>query len=213
MAVTDAASSCSPQPNAQPPPPIAQAPKPTRVICMSVPPKGTVGNVSLIVLRPIVVSPRKRRRCPSSSEAPWTPGHPPERNDSIVPSDGTSAHPRRGARRAVPRGRLLLEVRAARSLDPPAADTPESIRSLERNVSGCDLTRFHSDGAGHLDTQETSRDEAALGSGDPRRRPADLDRRELLVPHRWPVDVAQLRRRGHRRRAGRHARERHDAHP
>src|SRR5665647_3128503 len=65
----------------------------------------------------------------------------------------------------------------------------------------------------HLDPRESPHDETTLGSGHPRRRPADLDRRELLVPHRWPADVAQLRRRRHRRRARRHARERHDAHP
>src|SRR6059058_5808591 len=45
MAASDAVSSCGPQPNAQPPPPIAQAPKPTVVISSPLEPSGRVGSV------------------------------------------------------------------------------------------------------------------------------------------------------------------------
>src|SRR5439155_13803555 len=42
----ESASSCGPQPNAQPPPPIAQAPKPTVVILSPLLPSGPVGAES-----------------------------------------------------------------------------------------------------------------------------------------------------------------------
>ena len=42
IAATDSSSSCGPQPNSQPPPPIAQAPKPTRVIRIPVVPSSVV---------------------------------------------------------------------------------------------------------------------------------------------------------------------------
>src|SRR5438067_1879054 len=42
MAATESASSCGPQANAQPPPPIAQAPKPIGVMCRSELPSGRV---------------------------------------------------------------------------------------------------------------------------------------------------------------------------
>src|SRR5256884_199009 len=45
MAARDAVSSCGPQPNDQPPPPIAQAPKPTVVISSPLVPSGRVGKV------------------------------------------------------------------------------------------------------------------------------------------------------------------------
>src|ERR1700716_1000860 len=46
MAAIELASSCGPQPNAQPPPPIAQAPKPTVVISRPLEPRGRVGNLA-----------------------------------------------------------------------------------------------------------------------------------------------------------------------
>ena len=42
IAAIDSSSSCGPQPNSQPPPPIAQAPKPTRVISRPVAPSWVV---------------------------------------------------------------------------------------------------------------------------------------------------------------------------
>src|SRR5439155_24530632 len=55
MAASDAVSSCGPQPNAQPPPPIAQAPKPTVVISSPLVPSGRVGNVvAVIESKPLV---------------------------------------------------------------------------------------------------------------------------------------------------------------
>jgi hypothetical protein len=59
MAPMDSASSWLPQANAQPPPPMAQAPNPTRVSSMSVQPSLAVGKevfilVLLIALSPIV---------------------------------------------------------------------------------------------------------------------------------------------------------------
>src|SRR6266581_3151021 len=47
MAAIESASSWLPQANVHPPPPIAHAPKPTRVIRMSVVPSGAVGSVSV----------------------------------------------------------------------------------------------------------------------------------------------------------------------
>src|SRR5438046_1163930 len=45
IAASESASSCGPQPNAQPPPPIAHAPKPTVVMPSPLEPSGRVGNV------------------------------------------------------------------------------------------------------------------------------------------------------------------------
>src|SRR2546430_5527119 len=45
IAASESVSSCGPQPNAQPPPPIAHAPKPTVVISSPLEPSGRVGNV------------------------------------------------------------------------------------------------------------------------------------------------------------------------
>src|SRR5213592_4540973 len=45
IAASESASSCGPQPNAQPPPPIAHAPKPTVVMSSPLEPSGRVGNV------------------------------------------------------------------------------------------------------------------------------------------------------------------------
>src|SRR5437764_2960711 len=55
MAAIDSSSSCRPHPNSQPPPPIAHAPKPTRVICRSLAPSVAesscvLGIVSLVAL-------------------------------------------------------------------------------------------------------------------------------------------------------------------
>src|SRR3954466_602828 len=44
IAAVDSASSCRPQPPCQPPPPIAQAPRPTRVISKPVEPSSAVGR-------------------------------------------------------------------------------------------------------------------------------------------------------------------------
>src|SRR4051812_20321790 len=44
IAAMDSASSCGPQPPCQPPPPIAQAPRPTRVISKPVEPRSAVGR-------------------------------------------------------------------------------------------------------------------------------------------------------------------------
>jgi len=44
IAASESASSCGPQPNAQPPPPIAQAPKPTVVMSSPLVPSGRVGK-------------------------------------------------------------------------------------------------------------------------------------------------------------------------
>src|SRR6266536_4131619 len=49
MAATDCSSSCGPQPNSHPPPPIAQAPNPTRVICMPVWPSWAFFNCVLCI--------------------------------------------------------------------------------------------------------------------------------------------------------------------
>src|SRR5450432_2088707 len=54
MAATDSVSSWSPQECAQPPPPMAHAPKPTRVRCMSVQPSLTVGSEVVIVVLLVV---------------------------------------------------------------------------------------------------------------------------------------------------------------
>src|ERR1700752_3357877 len=43
-------SSCDPHAKAQPPPPIAQAPNPTRVIAISVVPSSRVGSVSVLIV-------------------------------------------------------------------------------------------------------------------------------------------------------------------
>src|SRR6184192_1180585 len=45
IAASESASSCGPHPNAQPPPPIAHAPKPTVVMSIPLEPRGRVGNV------------------------------------------------------------------------------------------------------------------------------------------------------------------------
>src|SRR5579875_2469244 len=45
MAAMDSSSSCGPQEKAQPPPPAAQAPNPTRVMSIPVLPRGRVGRV------------------------------------------------------------------------------------------------------------------------------------------------------------------------
>jgi hypothetical protein len=52
MVAIDCSSSCGPHPNAQPPPPIAQAPKPTVVISMSVAPSRRV--VSVVRIEPLL---------------------------------------------------------------------------------------------------------------------------------------------------------------
>src|SRR5207244_9547725 len=49
MAASDAVSSCGPQPNDQPPPPIAQAPKPTVVISSPLVPSGRLGKVVVVI--------------------------------------------------------------------------------------------------------------------------------------------------------------------
>src|SRR3989454_862541 len=49
MAARDAVSSCGPQPNDQPPPPIAQAPRPTVVISSPLVPSGRVGKVVVVI--------------------------------------------------------------------------------------------------------------------------------------------------------------------
>src|SRR5207245_219040 len=49
MAARDAVSSCGPQPNDQPPPPIAQAPKPTVVISSPLAPSRRVGKVVVVI--------------------------------------------------------------------------------------------------------------------------------------------------------------------
>src|SRR3989449_1946507 len=49
MAARDAVSSCGPQPNDQPPPPIAQAPKPTVVISSPLVPSGRVGKLVVVI--------------------------------------------------------------------------------------------------------------------------------------------------------------------
>src|SRR5437879_13271392 len=50
MAATEAASSCGPQPYAQPAPPIAQAPNPTVVISRSVAPRRRVSSAMWVVV-------------------------------------------------------------------------------------------------------------------------------------------------------------------
>src|ERR1700733_4593338 len=65
MAATESSSSWSPQAKAQPPPPIAQAPNPARVMVMSVCPKGTLVNVSL--MPPMLGEPRFI--CPTAGTA------------------------------------------------------------------------------------------------------------------------------------------------
>src|SRR5207237_1989130 len=51
IAASESASSCGPQPNAQPPPPVAHAPKPTVVMSSPLVPSGRVGNVIRTTLR------------------------------------------------------------------------------------------------------------------------------------------------------------------
>src|SRR5437588_408749 len=51
IAASESASSCGPQTNAQPPPPVAHAPKPTVVISSPLEPSGRVGNVIATTLR------------------------------------------------------------------------------------------------------------------------------------------------------------------
>src|SRR4029077_4875288 len=53
MVATDCTSSCGPQPNDQPPPPIAQAPKPTVVISSPLVPSERVGNVMVFSPPPL----------------------------------------------------------------------------------------------------------------------------------------------------------------
>src|SRR5712692_5958689 len=119
MAASDAVSSWGPQPNDQPPPPIAQAPKPTRVISRSLDPSGCRERDWDTVLIAVLLA-ALTESAAARLVTPW-PGWP------------------------VPTGPLP----AGGDVEVPGANAAEAVRQRQERVSGIEdrrpalLVRLH----------------------------------------------------------------------